>query len=418
MQTAVRTTLRNASLNDLVETLRSQQDLRFDHVASAGRLRFAGGNLVIDGAAEAILTESGVASGDAVLRPTDVFDAGVAEKLGIPVRYLRRMRDAAVAEQSRLEKLDVDAPDLFDPNAYADLLDANVNTWLASDPDRKFLVRGFLGAGASEGVGRALLSNSFGMYDNLDFLMAGLAGAKEAGVQIDVLSADLSERRMRVRIACPEVAALAPTLLRNYRSPFDNASPERARMLEAHGWLRPDDQPVVFAGFVLGNSETGNGAWSITPELTVKACTNGLTIKVDALRGTHLGARLDEGQIRWSDDTVKKNIALISAQAADAVRSFTTVEYVEAKVAEIEELAGVAVSRPVDTLERVGKQLGFSQAEQDLILADFIAGGQSTAGGFMQAVTSVAQRIEDPDRAAEFEDSAMDVLAAAAKFAE
>lgn len=78
----------------------------------------------------------------------------------------------------------------------------------------------------------------------------------------------------------------------------------------------------------------------------------------------------------------------------------------------------MAVTKPVETLERVGKQLGFSKAEQDLILADFIAGGQSTAGGFMQAVTSVAQRVEDPDRAAEFEDVALDVLAAAAKFAE
>ena len=416
--TAVTTTLRNASLDDLVGVLRAQADLRFDHVAAAGRLAFEGGNLVIADATEAIITESGVAPGNATLRPTDVFDGGIAEKLGIPVKYLRRMRSEAVAESERLFSAAWSEDGPVVPNRYADLLDANVNTWLTADPERKFLVRGFLAPGSDNGVARAFLSNSYGMYDNLDFLMAGLSGAREAGVALDVIEANLTERRMRVKVACPEVAALAPVLLRNYRSPFDNASPERARLLEEHGWLRPDDRPVVFAGFVLSNSETGNGSWSITPQITVRACTNGLTIRADALRGVHLGAKLDEGSVRWSDETMRRNIKLISSQAADAVRSFTTVEYVEAKVAEIEEAAGVAVTKPVETLERVGKQLGFTKAEQDLILADFIAGGQPTAGGFMQAVTSVAQRVEDPDRAADFEDAALDVLAAAAKFAE
>lgn len=414
MQTEVRTTLRNATLTDLVDTLRSQQDLRFDLVASANRLSYERGHLLISGADEPILTESGVIPGDVRLNPTEVFEGGIADKLGVPVRYLRRMRSEAQAESVRCEALGVEPA--FNP--YLDLLDTNINTWLASDPGRQWLVRGFLTAGSNEGVGRAFLSNSYGMYDNLDFLMAVMAGAKDVGVGLDVLSADLSERRMRVKVACPEVAALAPALLAGYRSPFDNASPERARMLEDHGWLRPDDRPVVFAGFTIGNSETGNGSWFLTPQIIVQACTNGLTIKADMLRGVHLGAKMDEGVIRWSDDTQRKNIELISAQTADAIRSFTTVEYVEAKIAEIEELAGVKIAKPFDTIERVGQACGFSKAEQDMILADFIVGGQTTAGGLMQAVTSAAQRVEDPDRAAEFEDSAMDVLAFAAKVAE
>jgi len=404
MPIEVTTSLRNATLGDLVETLKSQQDLRFDHVASGGRLSFKGGNLVIDGAADAILTETGVASGDAVLRPTDVFDGGIAERLGIPVKYLRRMRAEAIANG-------------LDPNEYADLLDANVNTWLKADPDRKYLIRGFLAPGEGEGMARAFLSNAYAPYDNLDFLLAALAGAREAGVNLDVVGVDLSERRMRVKVACPEIAALAPVLLTNYRSPFDDTTPERALALESHGWLRPDDRPTVFAGFVIGNSETGNGSWSITPQITVLACRNGMTIKVDALRGVHIGAKLDEGSVVWSGETQRRSANLISSQAADAVRSFCSVEYLEAKVAEMEVKAGVKITNPTDTLERVGKQFGFSQAEQDLILADFISGGQSTAGGVMQAVTSVAQRVSDPDRAADFEDAALDVLELAVKLA-
>lgn len=405
MSTTVTTTLRNASLGDLVETLKSQQDLRFDHVATASRLSFKDGSLVIDGAGDKIITEAGVADGDAVLRPTDVFDSGIADRLGIPIKYLRRMRSEAIAGS------------FLDENPYANLLDANVNTWLNADPERKYLIRGFLSPEGGEGMARAFLSNGFAAYDNLDFLLAALAGAREAGVNLDVVGVDLSERRMRVKVACPEIAALAPILLNNYRSPFDDTTPERALALESHGWLRPDDRPTVFAGFVIGNSETGNGSWSITPQLTVLACRNGLTIKADALRGVHLGAKLDEGAVSWSGETQRRSAELISSQAADAVRSFCSKEYVDAKVAEMEVKAGVRVTNPTDTLERVAKQFGFSQSEQDLILADFISGGQSTAGGLMQAVTSAAQRVSDPDRAAEFEDAALDVLELAVKLA-
>ena len=49
--------------------------------------------------------------------PTEVCDQGIADKLGIPAAYLRRMREHK--------------PDLYD---------ANVNGWLDGD-DRRFLLR-------------------------------------------------------------------------------------------------------------------------------------------------------------------------------------------------------------------------------------------------------------------------------------
>lgn len=59
-----------------------------------------------------------------------------------------------------------------------------------------------------------------------------------------------NERRMYVQIASQSVAAHAETLLRGYVSPFTGA--------------RGTDNPLVFAGFVLTNSETGHGSFSIT----------------------------------------------------------------------------------------------------------------------------------------------------------
>lgn len=46
-----------------------------------------------------------------MLRPTAVADAGIAEKLGIPLPYLRRLLTEQIG-----------------------LYDADVNTWLADDP--------------------------------------------------------------------------------------------------------------------------------------------------------------------------------------------------------------------------------------------------------------------------------------------
>ena len=50
----------------------------------------------------------------------------------------------------------------------------------------------------------------------------------------------------------------------------------------------------------------------------------------------------------------------------------------------------------------------------DAILGHFIRGGQLTAGGVMQAVTSVAQTLDDADAAHELEAQAVRVLDLAA----
>jgi hypothetical protein len=58
-------------------------------------------------------------------------------------------------------------------------------------------------------------------------------------------------RRMHVRVRCEAVQVLAPALLSDYKSPFTGA--------------RGADNPVVFAGFAVANSETGCGACTVTP---------------------------------------------------------------------------------------------------------------------------------------------------------
>jgi hypothetical protein len=389
---SVNTELRNTDLPGLVDLLRKQADVKVDEVVSASRLRVEGGNLHVVGA-HTTIDDDGVESHDAVLAPTERFDDGVSEKLGIPRAYLRRTRDARVPIRSdNYGGVDLDVP----------LYDANVNAWLAADPTRKFLVRSFRTDDHHDvGVARALLSDSVALgMDNLDVLLAVLAGVRDAGQDVTIHRASLTERQMRVQLVAPAITALAPVLLRGYRSPFSGRSGA--------------DLPVISAGLDVRNSETGGGAFVVAPYALVQICTNGMTRQVDAVRKAHLGSRLDEGVIRWSAETVHHATALVTSQARDAVETFLSADYLAGWVDEIEGKSTAPIVDAAGTIERVGKAHAFTDAEQASILDCFIRSGDLTAGGVMQAVTAAAQGVESPDRQAEMEDLAMAVLDTAA----
>jgi hypothetical protein len=371
-------TARHATLADLVEVLRGQHAAKLDVVTAARNLHAADGRLHVAGAAHE-LTLDGVTRTDARLLPTTAADNQIAKKLDIPPPYLRRVREN-----------------------HLGLYDANVNGWLAHDPQRRFLVRGLASEGET-GVMRALLSDQFRIVDNLDVLMSALDGIRQAGAQVDITSADLTETRMYVKVRSSEIAEYAPDLLANYTSPFSGA--------------RGADNPLVWAGFVISNSETGNGSFKISPQLTVEICNNGMTLTEHVLKEVHLGGRLPEGQIRWSEDTARVALDLVIKQARDAVATFLDREFVKARIAEITAAAGVEVTTPTETLEHVGKALRFTGEQQDTILNHFISGGDRTAGGVLHAVTSAAQLITNADAAYEMEAQGLRAMSLAAAHA-
>jgi hypothetical protein len=380
---------RNATLSDLVALLRSQHTAKLDVVAPARDLSVTGGRLLVRGAGEPALSMSGVTRRDALLRPTGLAEVGIADKLGIPIAYLRRLRG---------EKID--------------LYDANVNAWLADQPDRRFLVRGLTDGsaddggdgGASGGVVRALLSDSFRIVDNLDVLMAVLAGIRDAGAAVDITGADLTESRMYVKVRSTEIAAQAPLLLGRYTSPFTGA--------------RGADNPLVFAGFVISNSETGHGKFTITPRLEVEVCANGLTLNKHALSAVHLGGKLPDGVIAWKADTQTAALDLVVKQARDAVTAFLDRDFVARRLAEIERNAAVEVTNPAATLQHVGAVLRFPAEVAETILNHFIRGGDPTSGGVLHAVTSTAQTLPDADIAYDLERHGLAAMSLAAAHAD
>lgn len=394
------TTLRNGDLAVLGQMLSDQHARKLDVVAPASQIRAWGGDLTVTGS-EAVLTDDGVTSADGRYRLTDVAVEGVADKLKIPLPYVRRMH--------------ADRPDLFDVNVngwlqggrwHESVLDAHgVGAMSDQLPDvepdgRSFLLRCYREDDGGVGICRAVLSNGYRMIDDLDVLTAALIGVRDAGVDVQVKQCDLTERRMYVKIAAPSVEVAAPGLLAGYRSPFTGNTGA--------------DNPTVFAGFVLANSEVGCGAMTLTPQITVRVCDNGMTMTRDVLRNVHLGGRMDHGVVKFSDETQQRSLALVESQARDAVATFLDPAYVQAKVIELEERAETRLSDPAAAVADVTKALKYTDQQTADVLRMFIEGGQTTAGGIMHAVTAAAQEQTSADVAYAMEADALPALELAA----
>lgn len=366
-------TLRKTDFETLLATLDEQQERKVDVVVPATALCSGRGDLrVLRSDLEPEITAEGVKSPVQVFTPTEVFDEGLAARLGIPRAFLRTMRD----------------------NGWTDMIDGTVNALLHGkqgirEPmDKRFLVRALKDADGGEvGSARALLSNSYKIVDHTETLRAAMRGMAAAGLGADnITQCDLTGRRMYVRVEAPEVKAMAPELLKNYRSPF---RPE----------LTGRELPLVHAGFVLTNSETGHGSFTVVPEITVEVCTNGMTITREAVSARHLGAKLDDGLIRYSERTRQANLELITSQAEDAIRTFLRADFVQSIV---DEMTANATGEVTETEKAVKEitQKAECPALYDDVLAMFIKGGDMSKGGLVHAVTAAAQSPEiDADTA-------------------
>ena len=391
---------RNATLGDLADMLKDQHHRKVDIVAPATKITAQNGLLWIDNT-EPDISADGVTMTTGVYRPTGVCDEGISSKLNIPTAYLKRMR-----------------------HQRTDLYDANVNGWLHGTDDayaelsgaephgpdhRKFLVRCFRSDDGT-GIARAFLSDSYRTIDNIDVLTSTLQGIEDAGVNVVIDRCDLSDSRMYVRVVSPEVTVMAERLLKGYRNPFGEDFEKWRTLADREGLGYGDgEEPIVWAGLVVSNSEVGAGAYSITPQVVVKVCKNGLTIKRDMMREVHLGGKLEAGVVDWSEDTQRKSVELVRAKTRDAVRTFLDVQYLARTVVDLEDRA----EEPVATIEEVKvltKPLLFTPGQTDGILNRFIQGGQMSRGGVANAITAHAQEVPDADVAAEMEAKATGLL--------
>lgn len=366
----------------LVGHLRAVADSAVDVVAPQSAVTVTDvGTAVLAGAEPFLLSDGVYPSLHAAVARGAYRD--LAARLGVPLPYLDRL----------------------DKDGHGDLAAVNLNT-LASRDSRTALYR-FLRA--SDGfLLRAVLSDRYGVMDNLDAFVTIAQGLTDAGVDLDAaeVEADWSPDRFRMRVALPDVALAVPDLLADYRPLYSMRAGAGVHEPAAPG----EAAPLLWAGLEFTNSETGGGRFTLAPRAVVMICRNGLTRSVEFAR-THLGAQLEQGAITWGEETQRRQRDLILAMVADAARSFCSVGYLERQAAAMRVARGLTVVSPTAAVEVLGRQLAFTDGESRRVLDAFV--GSSGAGSVLdlaQAVTLAAQGVADTDRQSEMEQSFWNIV--------
>ena len=364
----------NLTLEQLMDKLNDLNRRRVDLVVPPSLLRMSDSDLQLN-APDYLhhYAHDGAVPDQISIRPNRVAHRQISDKLGIPKRYYDRMRAEHTA-----------------------LLDENVNGWL-SKGEEPYLLRTYrAGEGEDEqslATGRALLSRRFKCIDNIHLLMSVLRAIQREKLNVKVETADITDKRMYVRFVAPDTVVGAYDLLKGYKNP---------QTLEVGDG--------VMAGFTLRNSEVGMGRYEIAPRARVLVCGNGMIREKDAWGKTHLGAKLDEGAIDWSDDTYKKALQLIQSQASDYVRHFASEKYLTKWLSDIREQGNYRVQHPAACVENVTRHFNMTEEDTDSILDYFTLSNQNTAFGVAQAFTFHAHQVADADKRNELEGVAEQVL--------
>jgi hypothetical protein len=233
----------------------------------------------------------------------DVHDYGlhtnavgqVAQRLGIPVKYIRSLEDTG------------------DPWAM-DLLAHNLNKLNQhADQDDKFLLR------AVNGEVRGFLSDRYRRMDSGPVLEA----FADAAMRFDAVPVDsyASDTRWYLKMMLPHV-------------------------------FEPVPNEVMTFGVTLQNSDYGDGALSLKVFSMRLWCTN-YCIRDETLRKVHLGRRLSE-DVAFSDKTHELDTAAISSMVNDIVGTSLAPKRVrrEMKVIELANEEGINAGTHLDALTR------------------------------------------------------------------
>lgn len=375
------TTARNADLPTLVTMLRERANRSVDLVVPASSIAAFKGDFYVKGSTPQI-TEDGVTSVDGRYHLSTVALEGVADRTGVPIRYLREVH--------------AERPELFSAIVNHHWRGGFSKDHVTHEPDsRSFMLRTLTSPTGGPGLLRAVLSDKYKRIDDLEVATAILTGLQTAGIQDAKVTGDLTERRMMLRIEVPRIATEGKALVESYRSPY-----------RAEG----EQSPMIHAGLEVRTSSVGCGAFEIVPRIVIEACSNGL--RVDALgkiREVHLGGRLEQGIVSWSDSTERKNMELLQAKTVDAVTTFLSPGFLVQAVEQANEKAGQEVANEKQVRD-ITKPLGVTNAEVDDLMAYFVAGGQTNRAGLANALTAMAQATADGDRAGDLEVAGAAVL--------
>lgn len=280
---------------------------------------------------------------------TEFAHKQVASKMNIPQVYYDKMRDA---------------------NQY-ELLAKNVNAWIGSKDKR--LIR------VLDNEVRAVLSDRYRPIDNYDLVWSFLDTVKdykEKGDDIEITACDITETRMYIRTLLP-----------------------------ATGEVVKGD--AVRAMLLLQNSEVGAGKMSVALGMFRMICSNGMWGD-DIVGRVHLGSKLDEGLVEWSEKTLRDVDVALFDQVKDTVRTAMEPQLWNAFLAKTTKTANLPLTPPMpEIVDLTSKQFKLTDKEKDKLLDMFAVEAGTVAGksqwGLANGITRLAKQADDADRQVELE---------------
>jgi len=317
---------------------------------------------------------------------------------GVPTTSLRA-NDVAFGQIATQTGIDVRTAKRFQ-QSYPDVLDHAVNRIWSQEPKDRMLRTfdhnadaGFEMEGGSrwwtDGTLRAFVSSKFKTFDNVHLLESALPTLMESDAQWRVVSGDITERRLYLRLV--------------------------SKVIEGRAAVGD----VMALGIGLSNSEVGMGSVSAWQLVWTLACLNGMQTQ-NKTRSTHATSARDNGE-QWkllTDEAKDADNHALSLKTRDVVSSFASRESFDAVLDKMSDAHNDVVNASAaDAVAGVVKVLNLKKSDNTAILDGLMQTvGQSGFAGkpisratMVNAVTAVANQV-DPDQVDEWQANGAKVL--------
>ena len=278
-------------------------------------------------------------------------------KFNVPTKYLANLADWG--ESLPYQQLSMEIMNTHHKEAAKPLLIRGLRS--PENPDDQYC--------------RAVLSPNYNIIENYDILTAVFEGLRIVRDEHDISftsgPAHVSDTSLRARINLPQLSTISEALLKDYKSPFSGETGL--------------DNPTVFMGIEIRNSEVGAGAFTLAPIVVIEVCNNGMTLTSDIYRKVHLGSTMEHGKV--SSRTMAATMELITTETIDKIVDIAHPDFIAAKVRELEGL-----KEPVQP-SVVSDYLGTAFADDSAsgIFDIFVSSGDISAFGVAQAITAYSQ---------------------------
>lgn len=336
------------TLEQLAQEIMRQQQTKRDFVADTRQITFNQNGT--------IQLPTSATEGNETFPINPIAHGQIASRLKIPKAYYDRCLNEAPA-----------------------LLANNVNHWFTNQPEKR-LIR------TLDGNARGFLSDRFRRLDHFDICDVLLPQIINGKQQATFLSTQITEKKMYLKLI------------------FESTSFE----------VSPGDK--VYFGKTIANSEVGHGSFSIEDFFYRTFCKNGCTFSGGTLRKYHVGRGLydNESDMRelLSDETKSTTDKAFWMQLKDIWEHSIAPENFQERMNQLTAAKEDKMAKPVvEVVELAAKKFNLSEDHGKSMLMTLAKEGDFSRWGLANAVTAIANDIDDYEQAHDLEKLGGKILA-------